>query len=67
MQWAIDDSVISTQIIPIINQLQLKNNFQIIDLNTAFKNNSIMFPDGIHPNEAGAEKMANEILKQLKK
>jgi alpha-L-fucosidase 2 len=67
MQWAIDDSVISNQIIPIIRRLETKNHFKIIDLNTPFKNDQKMFPDGIHPNEDGAAKMAKEIFEQLKK
>lgn len=65
MQWAIDDSVISQQIIPIIQKLETKNHFKIIDLNTPFKNDQLLFPDGIHPNEAGAKKMAEEIFKQM--
>ncbi|MFY8021289.1 MAG: GDSL-type esterase/lipase family protein [Bacteroidia bacterium] len=67
MQWAIDDSVISNQIIPIIKKLETKNQFQLIDLHTALKENPNMFPDGIHPNEAGAEKMARVIAKVIKK
>jgi alpha-L-fucosidase 2 len=67
MQWAIDDSVISNQIIPIIKKLETKNHFKLIDLNTTFKDDGNLFPDGIHPNEVGAAKMANEIYKHLVK
>ncbi len=54
----IRDSVITTDIIPMIKQVAADKGCPIIDINTAMKNYGKYFSDGIHPNTTGSELMA---------
>jgi acyl-CoA thioesterase I len=65
--WNINDTNITEGVIPIINKLKKSNNYEIIDLNQKLRNKSEFFPDGIHPNEAGAKLIAEIISGELKK
>jgi len=61
----IRDSIITTDIIPMIQQIALDKGCQIIDFNTAMKSYSAFFTDGIHPNTTGSEAMAEVVYKAL--
>ena len=50
-----------------IKKVAKKNNLPVIDLHTAMDGIPQLFPDKIHPNEAGAEIMAKAVYKALKK
>lgn len=63
--WAINDSVIFNGVIPYIKEVAKEEGLNIIDLNTPFQNQRQYFPDTIHPNEAGQEKIAEVILEAL--
>jgi lysophospholipase L1-like esterase len=65
--WNISDSVITDEIIPIIQKIAKKNKLQIIDLHSQFKddNNNQMLDDGIHPNAVGAAQMAKIVANSL--
>ena len=67
-QWTITDSVITNEVIPAIQKVAKKNKLQVIDLHTLFKNDDKkqIQSDGIHPNDAGANQMANIIFDFLK-
>ena len=62
--WAISDSVIVNEIIPIINKVAKKERMEVIDLHTLFHNNDgkQMQSDGIHPTEQGDAQMARAVL-----
>ena len=75
--WNINDSVIVNGIIPIINKVAKKQKLQIIDLHTYFaldgdnsatsrSQKELMQNDGIHPNEKGAQRIAELVSKALK-
>lgn len=63
--WTIRDSVITTEIIPRIQEAATRRNLSIIDLNSPMKPFSELFGDGIHPNQAGAMIIAEEIARQI--
>lgn len=66
--WEISDSVITTEIIPIIRRVAEKNGLNVIDLHTLFNaDEENMQRDGIHPTDKGARIMAEIISKALKK
>jgi acetyl esterase/lipase/lysophospholipase L1-like esterase len=66
-EYTINDSVITNNIIPIINQLARTNKLEIIDLHTQFNNddNRQMLPDGIHPTMEGDRQIAGIIAKAI--
>ena len=61
----IRDSVITTDIIPIIKQVAAIKGCPIIDFNTAMKSYGAYFADGIHPNTTGSEIMAETLYTAL--
>ena len=64
--WGINDSVIVNGIIPIQQKVAKKYGAQIIDLHTFFANDADkILPDGIHPNEKGAHRMAEIIAGEI--
>ena len=63
----INDDIISKEIIPMIKKVAKKNNLAVIDLHTAMDGMPELFPDKIHPNEAGAKVMAKAVYQSLKK
>lgn len=50
-----------------IKKVAKKNNLSVIDLHTAMDGMPQLFPDKVHPNEAGAEIMAKAVFQALKK
>ena len=57
--WNISDSVLVNAIIPSIRLLAERNHCKVIDLHTLYAPyGQLMLKDGIHPNEAGASKLA---------
>ncbi len=63
--FGISDSVINTDIIPMIRQLAVTKGCPILDFNTSMKSDSAFFLDGIHPNTAGAAIMAETLYTTL--
>jgi lysophospholipase L1-like esterase len=64
--FSIRDSVINADIIPMIRQIELDKNCQLIDFNVLMKSHSDLVPDGIHPNMIGYRMMAEYIYGRLK-
>ena len=56
--WDISDSVIFNDIIPMIQQVAADKGCPVIDFYNGLQGDSILFPDGIHPNNAGSAHMA---------
>lgn len=65
--FEISEQNIVNEVIPIIRKVAKKNRLETIDLHTAMDGMPENFPDGIHPNEKGAEEMAKIIYRHLKK
>ena len=59
--WAINDSIITTGIIPACQQIAARHKWQVVDLHQITSTLSNLFPDGIHPNETGAGIIAKSI------
>lgn len=50
---------IENDVIPIIKQISVEKGAYVIDYNTSMTSQSLLFPDGIHPNSVGALKLAH--------
>jgi alpha-L-fucosidase 2 len=64
-KWGINDSTVNYGVIPVLEQLASDNNLEIIDLNAALSDKPELFPDFIHPNEAGVKIIADVIAKSI--
>ena len=65
--WDISDSVIANGIIPIQQEVAKEYGLQVIDLHTLFGTDSEnLLPDGIHPNDKGARRLAEIIAAAIK-
>jgi lysophospholipase L1-like esterase len=64
--WNISDSVISQSIIPVIRRVAKKQKLQLIDLHSSFTQEELMLPDGIHPNDKGARRLAELVAEAIK-
>ena len=65
VQWGITDSIITTDIIPMINQIAEDRELPVIDFYSAFSDKRDLFPDDIHPNKEGCWDMAKIIYNNL--
>ncbi len=61
VQWGINDSIITHDVIPYIKSVAKKMKVKVIDLHTPLSGFPQYFPDHVHPNEAGATRIA-EVL-----
>ena len=57
----ITNNVIRSEIIPLIDEVANQKHVEVIDLYTPLLTSSALFPDGIHPNAAGAGRMAEVV------
>lgn len=64
-RWGIRDSIITTDVIPMLKTIAKKTDVEIIDLHKPLLNHEDWFPDKIHPNTEGAGEIANIIHKVL--
>lgn len=62
------DSIIVNHVYPIVQQVAKKRNLVFVDTHEAFEGKAELFPDKIHPNAEGAERLAiciyNKIAQQ---
>jgi acyl-CoA thioesterase I len=65
--WGINDSTLTSFVIPIINNIASKNKLPVIDLYKQMKAYGKNFPDGVHPDAGGANIMAGIIAREIKK
>jgi acyl-CoA thioesterase I len=63
--WGINDKTIRLEMIPMIRQVAKDANAEIIDLYTALSGKPELFPDTVHPNDAGTKLMAAAIYHAL--
>lgn len=64
--YNINDSIILNKEIPLIRQVAKEKGLEVIDLHESLKPYGALFPDHVHPNEAGAVVIADEIYKAIK-
>ena len=62
----IKDDIIRKEMIPFINEIVVSKGAKIINLYTALDGQKELFPDGIHPNKAGAKVIAATVAKAIK-
>ncbi len=63
--WGIRDSIITNDIIPMIDQIIDSTGVQLVDFYTPFIDKEVLFPDGIHPSAEGATAMAEIVAQTL--
>jgi lysophospholipase L1-like esterase len=63
--YGINDSIIITDIVPMIQQVATDKGCPVIDFYTPMQSLSYLFPDGIHPNTAGSATMAELFYSSL--
>lgn len=63
----INEAVVSGEIMPLIRQVTKELNVPVIDLHASLSNHPEFFPDGIHPNAAGARVIAQTVFADLRK
>lgn len=56
--YGISGTIIHDQIIPLIKQVAAAKSLPVIDVDTPTASHSEMFPDGVHPNDAGYQLVA---------
>lgn len=64
-RWGINDSTMTAGVIPIIRKIADANRLPVIDLYTPLIDYPQFFPDAIHPDEAGALRMAGLVARAL--
>lgn len=63
--WNINDSIIFNEVIPLIREVAKEEGVEVVDLNTPMSNQRKFFPDTIHPNEEGQEKIASILYEEI--
>jgi lysophospholipase L1-like esterase len=64
-RWGINDRTIREEMIPMIRAVADQTGAGVIDLHAALAGKADLFPDTVHPNDAGATLMAAEIYHAL--
>lgn len=59
-RWGINDKTIRDEMIPMIRTVADETGATVIDLHSALAGKAELFPDTVHPNDAGARLMAAE-------
>jgi len=66
-RWGINEKTVVEEVIPKVTELAKRRCLKVIDLYTALTGIPEMFPDGVHPNAAGAKVLAEAVYKAIKK
>ncbi len=65
-KFSIRKEVVNTEVLPAVKKVAKKTKVKTIDLYTPFLGKADLTYDGIHPNDAGAALLAQEVFKGLK-
>src|ERR1041385_4099754 len=65
-QWGINEDSVANEVIPAIRKVAAEKKLPVIDLHRALANRQEMFPDGVHPNLAGARVIAETVYASLR-
>ena len=60
-RWGINNTTIRNEILPLLPRIAADSNASLIDLYDPFANRKDLFPDTVHPNEAGARILASYV------
>lgn len=63
--WGINNETLDAGVIPALMDECGRRKVPVIDLNDALTGKPEMFPDGVHPNAAGAELMARTVVEAI--
>jgi lysophospholipase L1-like esterase len=63
--WTFADSIYTTEMIPMIDQVLQQRDVSLIDFHTPLIDQADFFPDGVHPNIEGAGFMAKIVFSTL--
>lgn len=63
--FTISQETVRDAVVPAIHDLAAKTNTPLIDLHRALSNRSGDFPDGVHPNAAGAKRIAATVTSAM--
>ena len=64
-KWGITEKVTRGEVAPLIRNVALELDTELIDLHTPLVNHKDWIPDGVHPNAFGAEVMARHLHRYL--
>jgi len=64
--WGITEETILAEVIPAIKQAAQQAGIRVIDLHTPLLESKPWFPDTVHPNEAGAQRIAELVAAAIK-
>jgi len=66
-RWGITEAVVKQEVIPaVVAAARQSKGVKLIDIYKVLAPHPEMFPDGVHPNAAGAKLMASEVYRLLK-
>jgi lysophospholipase L1-like esterase len=65
--FGIREEVVRDEVVPTVKEVANRMEVPMIDLYAALKDDSVMFPDGVHPNAAGAKRIAETVAAAIKK
>lgn len=65
--WGITEDVIRNEVIPAIQEAAKITGVNVIDLHSPLLGNKAWFPDTVHPNEAGAKRIAELVGAEIAK
>jgi acyl-CoA thioesterase-1 len=65
--FGIRETVVRDEIVPAVNEVAESSELPVIDLYGALREAGDLFPDGVHPNAAGAKKIAEAVAKTVQK
>lgn len=64
-KWGIDKDIVVNEIIPMIEEVAITKEVEVIDLYEPMLEKAKLFPDAIHPNKEGAGIIAKEVEKYI--
>jgi acyl-CoA thioesterase I len=65
--FGIREAVVRDEIVPTVKEVAKRMEVPVIDLYAALNDNAAQFPDGVHPNAAGAKEIAETVAAAIKK
>lgn len=65
--FGIREDVVRDEVVPTVKEVAMRMEAPVIDLYAALKDDAAQFPDGVHPNAAGAKKIAETVAAAIKK
>lgn len=65
-QWGIRESVLENEIRPKVRAVAASTGAEVLDLATPFRDHPELFPDRVHPNPAGAGKIAALVAARIR-